>query len=163
MTPHPQKAPTTPVLTWLFKAEFADGYILNQDSDDMCYSPSKGRSPAFSCLLEAEAEHGKPTSFVLISETNDNWIGVDLKTGNFVINDVPFCAHNQFFEPSRYELELVYFRETRVQQDIKATVQDDQSLKQEYVGDPRHFVNRYFVGWKTVVNGQAKQVTLAVG
>lgn len=161
---NPNPIPTSkPELNWLFKAEFADGHVIKQDPDDKCHSRTDGTGSAFSDVLAAEAEHGRPTSFALFHRGDDQMVGVDLRSGNFIVNGTPICAHNQFFDPARYELELVYFRETRVQQDVKATVQEDGSIEQIPIGEPRHFINRYFIGWKTEVNGKSKQTTVAVG
>ncbi len=87
---------------------------------------------------------------------------VDLRNGAFLINGTAINIHNQYFEPEKYPLELVYFRETRVEQEKKGTVQEDGSVLEEIIG-MRHYVNRYFIGWRTEVNGKNKQVTLAVG
>lgn len=165
MTLHPRNLipKSKPELTWLFKAEFADGFIVQQGEDDRCLSRTDGTGSAFSDVLAAEGEHGKPTSFALFNKGDDQMVGVDLRTGNFVVNGTPVCAHNQNFDPTRYDLELIYFRETRVEQDVEATVETDGSLSQQPVGVPRHFINRYFLGWQTQVNGKNKQVTLAIG
>lgn len=148
--PRQTTAATREPFQWLFKAEFADGHVIEQDLDDTCHSRDDGTGSAFSDVLA----YGRPVAFSLHHVDGIQMAGVDLKTGNFVVNNTPICIHNQNFEPQKYELELVYFRETRAE----ATMNPDQ----EIVGT-RHFVNRYFIGWQTQVNGKNKQVTLAVG
>jgi hypothetical protein len=146
-----QTTPTTrEPLQWLFKAEFPDGHMIEQDLDDTCHSRTDGTGSAFSDVLA----YGKPKGFTLCHVDGKQYAYVDLLSGNFVVNGTPIAIHNQNFEPQKYELELVYFRETRVEQTV--------NREAEIVGT-RHFVNRYFIGWQTQVNGKNKQVTLAVG
>jgi hypothetical protein len=78
---------------------------------------------------------------------------LDLVSGSFVVNGTPLSIHDQHFEPEQHVLQLVYFRETRVE--IERTKTSSKAV--------RHYVNRYFIGWKTTVKGEEKQVTLAVG
>lgn len=137
-------------LTWLFKAKYADDHLIEQDAADTCHSRKDGTGSAFSDVLD----RGKPTGFGLYKVGGGQYAWVDLVTGNFVVNGTVIALHNQNFEPEKYKLELVYFRETRVDQEVG---QDG-----EAVGS-RHYVNRYFIGWRTTVNGKNKQVTLAVG
>lgn len=137
--------------SWLFIAQFADGSEVKQDADDTCHSRSDGTGSAFSDVLAK----GEPVSFGLYNVDGKQYVWVDLKSGNFVVNGTPICLHNQAFEPLKYQLELIYFRETRV------TI--EQKPDGSVIGEPRHFVNRYFIGWKTLVNGKEKSVTLAVG
>lgn len=139
-------------LTWLFQAQFPDGSIIKQDLEDTCKSRDDGTGSAFSDVLD---HAGKLKSFGLFHTDSKQYVWLDLETGNFMVNGTPICLHNQNFEPQKYELELIYFRETRVE--VTQTKEGD------VVGEPRHFVNRYFIGWQTTVNGKPKQVTLAVG
>jgi len=150
-----------PFLRWLFVATFTDGHVIQQTQEDKCFSRDDGTGSAFTDVIEYTQGH--LIGFSLFHINGKESVQVDLKSGNFMVNGTPFSVHNQYFDPSKYDLKLVYFRETRVDQDITSTVQDDMSVNQEQTGDPRHYVNRYFVGWETVVNGQNKQVTIAVG
>jgi len=135
-------------LRWLFTAYFSDGSSIEQDQDDRCYTRDDGTGSTFTDVLARD-------DLVKFELTNDeSSVLVDLITGAFVVNGVPLHAHNQFFEPGKYPLELVYFRETRVDQVINSDGEQVSS---------KQYVNRYFVGWKTLVNGKYKQVTLAVG
>lgn len=136
-------------MTWLFKAKFADGHIIEQDLEDTCHSRDDGTGSAFSDVLA----YGKPSGFGLYHEGDKQYIWVDLITGNFVVNGTVMAAHNQNFEPEKYPLELVYFRETRVEQTVNRDAE---------IVSTRHYINKYFIGWKTLVNGKDKPVLLAV-
>ncbi len=138
-------------LKWLFTAHFSDETTLEQTIEDKCLTRDDGTGSAFTDVL---ARMDDLIAFELVNQETNESVLVDLKTGNFVVGGVPLCAHNQNFEPQNYPLKLVYFRETRVERVI--------DKKGEQVSS-RHFVNRYFIGWETVVNGKNKQVTLAVG
>lgn len=155
-----QTQTTREPLRWLFIAGFSDGSRIMQDQDDKSSMRSDGTGSTFSDVLAREKEL---VTFSLFHVDGNQAVIVDLTTGAFIVNRTPVNLHNQYFNPSRYKLRVVYFRETQVKQDVKATVQEDGSIKQEDIGDPRHFVNRYFIGWQTTVNGKNKQVTLAVG
>ncbi len=137
-------------LRWLFVAYFDDGSVIAQDQDDKCYTRKDGTGSTFTDVLAKEGL----ISFQLNHAEGLGTVTVDLITGAFVVNGTPIHAHNQFFEPKKYDLELVYFREARIDQVVNA--QGEQvSLS--------HYTNRYFIGWKTNVHGKDKQVTLAVG
>lgn len=146
-------------LIWLFEAYFADGHEIKQDADDTCHSRTDGTGSAFTDVLDY-AKKSKLTAFCLTKKVGldildgRTYVLVDLLSGNFMVSGEPLSAHNQNFDPEKYELELVYFRETRVEQTVN---------KAGGVTATRHFVNRYFIGWQTQVNGKNKQVTLAVG
>lgn len=146
---------------WLFKAFFSDGSVIEQDEADKCKTRTDGTGSTFTDVLANELNL---THFELHHVDGKQIVGVDLATGAFVVNGTPMHLHNQNFEPEKYEKKLVYFRETRVDQKIKATVQEDGSVIEEEDGEPRHYVNRYFIGWQTQDgNNKNKQVTLAVG
>jgi hypothetical protein len=140
-------------LRWLFVAHFADGSTIEQTQEDKCLTRADGTGSAFTDVLARE-ESIALTAFELRLVGSAESVVVDLTTGNFIANGLPVCAHNQSFEPQRYKLKLIYFRETRVERDLNGAG--------KAVAD-RHFVNRYFIGWETVVNGKSKQATLAVG
>lgn len=146
----PQTKTTSPFITWLFVAYFEDGTVIGQTQEDKCTTRTDGTGSAFSDVL---AKDGL-IKFALERVNEPESVVVDLITGEFSVNGTPVIAHNQFFEPQKYDLELVYFRETRVDQKV------DNDGKQVSL---EHYVNRHFIGWKTQVNGKEKQVTLAVG
>lgn len=141
---------TSPRLGWLFTAFFEDGTTIEQTQEDKCYSRDDGTGSAFTDVL---AKQGL-IRFELDRVDEPESVVVDLITGEFTVNGTPVVAHNQFFEPEKYDLELVYFRETRVDQKVDS---DGKQVSLE------HYVNRHFIGWKTQVNGKEKQVTMAVG
>lgn len=146
----PQTKTTSPFITWLFVAYFEDGTVIGQTQEDKCTTRTDGTGSAFSDVL---AKDGL-IKFALERVNEPESVVVDLITGEFSVNGTPVIAHNQFFEPQKYDLELVYFRETRVDQKVDS---DGKRVSLE------HYVNRHFIGWKTQVNGKEKQVTLAVG
>lgn len=134
---------------WLFRATFDDGTVIEQTQED-----KSALQPSGSAFTDVVSHESRPTIFSLVNQENGDEVSVDLKTGNFMANGLAVCAHGQFFEPLKYDLDLVYFRETRV--DSETNVDGDVKIV-------RHYVNRYFIGWKAVVNGKDKQVTIAVG
>jgi hypothetical protein len=152
---------TKPALDWLFVAFFANGDTIKQTQEDKS-ATEPNRSAHYDVRMRNEDKHDL-VAFELHHIDGDKIVTVDLTTGAFMANGIPMHLHNQNFEPDKYPLELVYFKETRVDQDIKAIVQDDMTVKEERIGQPRHYINRYFIGWKTQVNGKSKQVTMAVG
>lgn len=147
---------------WLFTAEFQDGTTIEQDLDDTCKSRTDGTGSTFTDVLEKEKE-SPLVAFHMYHVSGKEAASVDLFTGAFVVNGTPLHAHNQYFEPHKYPLKLVYFRESRVDNDVKGTVLEDGSVDQEHGLNPRHYVNRYFIGWTTELHGKNKQVTIAVG
>lgn len=149
---------TKPHLSWLFVAFFKDGSTITQTQDD---KPKE--QPEGSAFTDVAARMDDLVAFELRHEDGDKVATVDLKTGAFVVNGIPIHVHNQHFQPENYPLKLIYFRETRVDQKQLATVQDDMSITTEDVGTPDHYINRYFIGWETVVHGKSKQATIAVG
>lgn len=148
-------------LRWLFVAEFDDGNSIEQTYEDKSLTRTDGTGSAFTDVLEYE-KTSRLKAFHLASTDDKQIATVDLTTGAFIVNNTPFHAHDQNFDPTKYELRLIYFRETRYDNISTNTVQGDGSVKNEHVGQ-RHYVNRYFIGWQTTVNGKNKQATIAVG
>lgn len=149
-------------LQWLFIAFFKDGSTINQTPLDRSYrhDENKEANPsAFTDVLEREEDL---VAFELHHIDGDKIASVYLDTGLFAVNGVPLQLHEQNFEPENHALKLVYFRENRIDRVINGVVNEDMSVSQEDAGI-RHYVNRYFIGWTTEVNGKEKQVTLAVG
>lgn len=148
-------------LKWLFVAFFADGSSIIQDQEDKCLTRTDGTGSTFTDVLAKESQL---SHFELQHVDGKQAITVDLRTGTFIVNGTPLQVHDQNFDAIAHELRLVYFRESRVDQQQKATVQTDMSIKYEDVGKPRHYVNRYFIGWQTTtVHGKNIQHTIAVG
>ena len=147
-------------MKWLFTAEFSDGSVIVQDQEDKCKTRDDGTGSTFTDVLAREDDL---VAFHLYHEDGQQAATVDLLTGAFVINGTPFHAHDQYFEPTQHKLRLVYFRESRVENDVFGVVQEDGTVKETHGLNPRHYVNRYFIGWQTTVNGKNKQVTIAVG
>lgn len=147
-------------LKWLFVAHFSDGTSIKQTQEDKCTTRDDGTGSAFTDVLAREDEL---VGFELVRTDGKASAFVDLPTGNFMINGVAFNAHNQNFNPKRYKLKLIYFRETRVEKEAKGVVQNDGSVKQSDIGTPRHFTNRYFIGWQTTTPKGNVQQTIAVG
>lgn len=146
-------------MRWLFRAYFADGTSIEQDQDDRCTTRADGSGSAFTDVLAREDEL---LAFGLAHTNGQEHVVVDLRSGAFIVNGTPLQAHNQYFEPEKYKLKLVFYRETRVDTHVSSVVQEDGSINQNTIGG-RQYVNRYFIGWKAVVNGKDKQVTLALG
>lgn len=146
---------------WLFTAEFEDGSTIEQDLDDTCHTRTDGTGSTFTDVLAREDEL---VAFHLYHVNGKEAASVDLRTGAFVLNGTPIHAHEQYFEPTQHKLRLVYFRETRVDNDTRGTVQEDGSIAREDGLNPRHYVNRYFIGWQTTTkNDKNVQQTIAVG
>jgi len=135
----------------LFTAAFRDGSTIIQTEEDKCLTRNDGTGSAFTDVL---ARKDELVAFALNHVNGKETVAVDLISGNFVVNGTPITSHNQYFDPEKYPLELIYFRETRA---------EETRNKDNVTVATRHFVNRYFIGWKTLVNGQKKEVTLAVG
>lgn len=119
---------TGPHLSYLFVAEFEDGTTITQTPEDK--SELEDNRSAFYDVLQRKDQLNR---FHLTD--GNTWFTVDMRDGLFEINGVPFAAHNQFMDVSQYELNLVYFRETR-----------------RYYGHipegfPQQHVNRFFIGW----------------
>ena len=142
---------TRPELKWLFVANFKDNTSIEQTQEDRSYTREDGTGSAFTDVLAHESDL---LNFKLLDMESDDSVAVDLKTGLFYVNGIEAQLHNQYFEPEKYELELVYFRETKVEMIMGA------DAEQKSVS---HSINKYFIGWKTLVHGKIKQVTLAVG
>lgn len=138
-------------LSWLFVADFEDGTSIVQDQDDKSLTRTDGTGSTFTDVL---AHKSKLISFCLINKDTDSEVTVDLTSGIFVVNGTPIALHDQFFEPDKHDLRLIYFRETKAEQNIGG---DGSVLS------TAHYVNRYFIGWQTTVKGKNVKATLAVG
>lgn len=137
-------------LKYLFIAEYDDGTIFVQPEHDR----TRDHNPKAEHNKSAyyDIDHDKLIRFALVPNTGKieaPVIVVDLRDGHYEVGGVPFVAAEQNFVATK-KLELVFFREVQLQ-------------KGEEDGVPfeRHFINRYFVGWKTNQNGKA--VTSLIG
>lgn len=133
-------------LKYLFEAEFEDGSIFEQPLDNRHpekYDESATYNPsAFTYVQENE---DKIVKFSLVGDGHR--YSVDLITGAFSVDGNEFYIHDQFDYPENNDLQLIYFRETVKQFDQTHTVQEDGSVSSEE-SETRHFVNRFFIGWK---------------
>lgn len=156
-------ASTTTPLSWLFTATFADGTEIVQTPQDKPAVPRKDGGGSAMTDVTAYQEKSKLVAFRLDHTSTDEFVIVDLVNGNFVINGRAFSAHNQNFRPEAHDLELVFFREKLEQQNVTATVMSDGTIEYSNPTNVTSYVNRYFMGWKTIKkNKQVLQHTVAV-
>jgi hypothetical protein len=145
-------------MTWLFVAYFKDGSVMVQDQADK--SRVTGKHSAF---YDVYNRIDDVLMFELQNTDGEQVIGIDLKTGVFMVNGTALIIHDQNFEPETKKLELIYFTETHVDHEVSGTVQEDGSIKPNETAVARHYANRYFVGWRTTWKGKEYKVTMAVG
>lgn len=134
-------AQTTPELTWLFKATFADGSVIEQDQSDASIA-----SPGGSAFSDVLARPFALETFALHHIGSDAVVSVDLVTGEFTDNGWTFVRHEDDFDPRAHTLDLIYWRHTRVERDSD--------------GAMRHYVRRYEIGWSCEGH---EPVTISVG
>lgn len=152
LTERKSKRLMTEPMRWLFAAFFEDNTVILQDQKDK----GKNGGSRFTDVLKHDSNL---LAFEIRHVDGDKTITVDLKTGNFIVNGIPLQIHDQHYDPTKHDLKLIYFRETRMDTHSLGTVQMDGSVTYEDIGEPRHYVNRYFIGWETDDN----KVTMAVG
>lgn len=129
-----------------FEADLKDGTRYIQGADDVSIdTPGKN---AFYDILQRIDDVQK---FYLVNEDGSEW-AVDLSTGVFEHNGVPFGIHDQFLQPTA-PLKLVYWMEVHQ----KLVAEPDKPTK--HVGG---YINRYFFGWKTKVGTKNVQHTISV-
>lgn len=127
-----------PELFYLFEADFNDGTTYIQGTDDESIdTPGKN---AFYDILQREDE---VIRFHMVGQGHR--YTVDLRDGHFEVDGVPFEIHDQMLAP--LNLRLVYWKEMRAEQDIKATVNKDMGIDEEVMAE-RNYINRFFIGWK---------------
>ncbi|HYD35550.1 MAG TPA: hypothetical protein VD999_05760 [Vitreimonas sp.] len=142
-------------LKYLFTAFFEDGHVISQTPEDVSTIDPEKRS-AFFDVLEYEKK-SKLMAFNLLNPVLKEYIEVNLNTGEFDVHGIKINIADQNFEPTE-PLRLVYFRETRIESDVKMIAgQKDDLLAQ------RFYVNNYFIGWQTTVDGKNVQRTIALG
>lgn len=130
-----------------FEAEFKDGTTYVEREDDT--SEDTENKNSFYDVLK-RIQDVRQFNIVVEDEDSVTDYTVDLTDGHFEINGVPFTVHDQFYTPE--DIELVYWKEVRQEFD-------------QYRNIIRRYVNRYFIGWKTINNGGKKgiQHTIAIG
>lgn len=152
----------TPTLKYLFRAYFEDGHIIDQSFDDK--SGLDSQKSAFYDVLEYEKKNPLKV-FCLFnyepgSKSFQDCYKVDLRTGLFSMNlggaYKEFNIADQNFVPTE-PLRLIYFRENRIEQNVKK-----ESGKPDEVIEQRMYINRYFIGWQTTVDGKNVQRTIAI-
>lgn len=126
---------TTPELTWLFTAHFADGSVIAQDQADASVTRLGG-----STFTDVRAYPSPLVRFELHRVGIYSHASVDLVTGRFTVNGTRFDAHRRGIEP--HDLTLVYERLVRVE-----------------FPSGRHYVHRYYLGWEC----EGERVTIGVG
>ena len=132
--------------SWLFIAHFDDGSVIEQTQADASVT---GKGSAFTDVVNKEGL----VAFELAHVDGQQQVLVDLTTGTFVVNGTPMVVHADTFDPERYDLRLVYFRETQIDQHLDA---EGNSTSVD------HYVRRYFVGWQTT-DAKGKNVQHTIG
>ena len=156
------------LLKYRWIAEYYDGETLEEPEDDLSriypYDPETNFQPS----AYRDIDMGRLVKFHLFGTTedvvNERW-AVDLRDGHFEHNGVPFIIHPQFLDADTLyipsNLELVFFREKRLERDVESTVQEDGTTKEE-TKSIREYVNRYFFGWKQNIDGKSHTYTVGV-
>lgn len=145
-------------LKYLFTAYFEDGHVIRQDASDKSLVDPEGKKSLFFDVLEYE-KTSKLIRFELQTASKFSFINpshfasINLKTGKFTVNGLEIESGDQYFEPTE-PLRIVYFRETRVEQDI--------SQKDGKMAGQRFYVNRYFLGFQTNWKNKNYQCTIAL-
>lgn len=139
-------------LKYLWIAYFQDGSIIEQPENDT-YSkpwPDENKPSAFRDVVDKEKE-SKLIMFILRNVETGDQVGVDLETGVFAINGVPFEAQTQNLEVIGKELQIVFFREVRREQRVGLNLEPTEE---------KAYVNRYFIGWQ--IKGEDVTQTVAL-
>lgn len=131
-------------LKYLWHVKYRDGSGQEQPLDDKSilhpYDPETDFQP--SAFRDIDQDDLVVFSLRGLYDT----FSVDLRTGLFNINGVEIQLHDQglvFTEP----LQLVYWRQ----------------VKLERTGDEtNHYVDKYFFGWKTLVDSKSYQRTMGI-
>lgn len=155
-------------LKYRWIAEYYDGSTIEEPEDGksqiVAYDPVTDYQPS----AFRDIDRDKLVKFHIYGvdpEVESERWSVDLRDGHFEHNGIPFIVHPQFldenhlFVPSK--LDLVFFREVRREHDVTSTVQEDGTANDE-ITNIREYVNRYFFGWKTNINGKACTYTVGI-
>lgn len=141
-------------LKYLWTAVFDDGVEIKQPKNDHYSKHDKkaeGNPSAFLDVIDKQ-EKAKLLVFYLENVETGDKIGVDLETGQFAINGIAFDAHEQNLDVTDKELEIVYFREVRIDTEMAVMGWTEAGKK--------HYINRYFIGWQ--VKGMKDKALIAV-
>jgi hypothetical protein len=136
-------------LKYLFECHFNDGTRLLQTPEDV-----SSIDPTRSAFYDVVQRLDDVDAFVLYEPgpnivPNVNLI-VDLKTGLFSLNGVPFLASNPSETiPPDSKFRLVYFR-----RHTHITNGDGEQISHD---------TEYHLGWQTTVDGKNYQQTIAIG
>lgn len=152
-------------LKYLFTATFADGHVIKQTQEDA--SELVPPIPDENGILQGKnrmydvTEYEKTSPLVTFTLQEAGLMGIvankvelDLTTGDFTINGLRIGIAEQLFM-TKEPLKIIYFKEGQIQTVI--------SQKTGETIEERHFINRFFLGWQTTVNGKNVQETICVG
>jgi hypothetical protein len=151
---------TKPKLDILFKAIFEDGTAIEQTAADV--SPT---DPTRSAFYDVMLRLNEIALFALFKD-GKQVACADLRSGLFDVGGTVFSAHPQHFIPTT-PLELVYFRDTRVDSTVESTMSDGPKFLRRW-SQPKevsrkHFVAAYYIGWHAKDNkGHDTKVTIGI-
>lgn len=157
-----------PTLSYRWIAEYSDGETLEQPEDDRSQMVALDEATGHQPTAYRDIDQSRLVRFYLFGTQPDNQhqrFMVDLTDGHFEHNGTPFIIHPQMldattlFIPER--LQLVYFREVRVDTQMNASV-DNQGNPTYTAGDSNHYINRYFMGWRTNIKGKDHTHTIGI-
>ena len=132
-------------LKYKFGCKFSDGTIYNQTPDDKPIFSETGSS-----FTDVVKRIDDVVLFWIYSEETDIIAKVDLTTGLFAINDIPFVASDpsqQF--PHNTKFRLIFFRRHRHTSNVAL-----EELAHEI---------EFHIGWQCTINGKNYQQTIALG
>lgn len=131
------------MLKYHFIALFEDGSFLTQNEDDVSRI-----DPTRSAFYDVFQRKDEVVVFAL--RNMDTELKVDLGTGLFELNGMPFRASNPSEQlPPETKYRLVFFRR---HQHIRNLGNSEESHNIEY-----------HIGWQATVNGKNYQQTIAIG
>lgn len=152
-----------PKLEYFFEAEYYDGHIYKQNEQDSSikFRPTvdangelQGKS-SFSDIQE-DVQNNRIHRFFLVGK--ENRIGLDLATGIFYFNSVPFLVEHQKLPAKPKNFELIYYRQNTV--DLNATYET--KTGQMISAKQGQIFTEYFLGWKCTINGRPYEEKIAV-
>jgi hypothetical protein len=136
---------STVPLKYLFKVEFADGVLFEQNSEDK--SLIEPKRSAFFDVLEREKE-SRILRFLLTN--GDHAYLVDLVDGHFEIDGMSFNCHETL--PHDYpDRRLIFYRQHR----------HDFNSAGGAMGEEINHTVEYFIGWQTTINGKNYKETIS--
>lgn len=147
-------------LKYLFEAKFEDGSLFEQPVNNRYSKHDENAEHNPSAFRDVMDREDELVEFSLVGDGHR--YSVNLKTGHFTVDGAVIHIHDQFDNPHNEKLTLIYFRETVKEFDQNTFIDKDGNLVTEE-GETRHFVKRYFIGWKFYrENGEKVERTLAV-